>query len=222
MNELRDYQDWHQRYDDPGSGLTWRLQRVRHHIGDALDRHPGPRRLLSVCSGEGRDLLGVLGERDDAERVSAVLMELHPGLAGQARDDAAAAGLSRVEVRTVDASKTDAYRGAAPADIVLLVGIFGNVADDDVWRLVDFAPQLCRPGATSIWSRGRKFSRDLPGVTKGDLNDEVRAKFAGVGFTEIDYETRDRGNLPALGVVRYQGPSVDLRIQSTPLFTFLR
>jgi SAM-dependent methyltransferase len=222
MSERRDYQDWHRRYDDPGSGLSWRLERVQHHLRDAFDRHPGPVGVLSVCSGDGRDLLGVLAGRGDAERVSAVLLELHPGLARQARDAAAATGLGGVQVRTVDASDVDAYRGAVPADVVLLVGIFGNVADDDVWRLVAFAPQLCRPGATLVWSRGRRFSRDLPGVTAGDLNDEVRRRFAATGFVETAYETRDSDGRPALGVVRYDGPPVPLRPDPRPLFTFLR
>lgn len=222
MSGTRDYLDWHRRYDDPGSSLSWRLERVRHHIGSALDDHPGPTRVLSVCSGDGRDLLPVLAERRDADRVSAVLMELHPDLAQQARDAAAAARLAQVVVRTVDASAAEAYRGAAPADVVLLVGIFGNVADDDVWRLIAFAPQLCRPGATLVWSRGRRFSRDLPGVTAGDLNDAVRARFAAAGFSEIAYEPHDSGSLPALGVVRYDGPPVELRLDQPPLFTFLR
>lgn len=222
MSETRDYQEWHRRYDDPDSGLSWRLARVRHHISEALDRHQGELRVLSVCSGDGRDLLTVLCERDDADRVSAVLLELHPGLAQQARDAAAAAGLSRVEVRTADASSTDAYLGVVPADIVLLVGIFGNVADDDVWRLIDFAPQLCRPRATLVWSRGRKLGRELPGVTAGDLNEEIRSKFVEAGFSQTVYETHDSDSLPALGVVRYDGPPVGLRQHQPPLFTFLR
>jgi len=32
MSGTRDYQDWHRRYDDPGSSLSWRLQRVRRHM----------------------------------------------------------------------------------------------------------------------------------------------------------------------------------------------
>ena len=222
MSDVRDYEDWHQRYDDPRSGLSWRLERVRYHIGGALDGSPGPTRVLSVCSGDGRDVLGVLANRNDADRVSAVLMELHPGLAQQARDAATAAGLSQVEVRTVDAGSSDAYEGAAPADVVLLVGIFGNIADTDVWRLIDFAPRLCSPRATLIWSRGRHFTRDLPGVTSGDLNDEVQARFAEAGFTDIAYETHATSGLPALGVVRYEGPHVDRPLESSPLFTFLR
>lgn len=224
MSDLRDYEDWHERYDDPGSGLSWRLERVRHHIAAALGARRGPVRVLSVCSGDGRDLLGVLASGDGADRVSAVLMELHPGLAQRARDAAEAAGLGQVEVRTVDAGDPAAYEGAAPADVVLLVGIFGNVADADVWRLVEFAPRLCSPGATLIWSRGRHFTRDLPGVTRGDLNDAVRARFAGAGagFAETDYETHEGRGLPALGVVRYEGRRAGGPSEPGPLFTFLR
>jgi hypothetical protein len=218
----RDYQDWHRRYDDPGSGLSWRLRRVRHHLAAALDRHPGETTVLSTCAGDGRDVLGVLAGRDDADRVSVVLLELDPGLAEQGRAAAAAAGLARVDVRTVDASRAAAYVGTVPADVVLLVGIFGNVADDDVWRLIAFAPQLCRPGAVLLWSRGRAFSRALPGVTQGDLNDQVRARFADVGFVEDAYETHDAGGRPALGVLTYAGPPVELRTDQPPLFTFLR
>lgn len=219
---MRDYQDWHQRYDDPRSGLSWRLERVRHHINEVLDGRPGPLRVLSVCSGDGRDLLGVLAKRPDADRVSAVLIELHPVLAQQARDAAIDAGLSQIEVRTADASNPDAYDGAAPADLVLLVGILGNIADIDVWRLIDFAPRLCTPGATLIWSRGRHFTRELPGVTLGDLNDEVRARFAEACFTEIAYQTHDTSGLPALGVVLYEGSGTNEPLESGRLFTFLR
>jgi hypothetical protein len=164
----------------------------------------------------------VLADRDDARRVSAVLLELQPELAQQAREAAATAGLEQVEVRTVDASRVDAYRGAAPADLVLMVGIFGNIADADLSRLIAFAPQLCRPGATLVWSRGRKFRRELPGVTSRDLNDLVRLQFRAAGFSEVAYETHESGGQPALGVVRYAGPPVELWPDQPPLFTFLR
>ena len=76
MSRLRDYDEWHREYDDPGSDLSWRLRRVQAHLADALDRHPGPCRILSACSGDGRDVIEVLTGRDDADRVRAVLLEL--------------------------------------------------------------------------------------------------------------------------------------------------
>ena len=107
---------------------------------------------------------------------------------------------------------TDAYAGDVPAEIVLLVGIFGNISDDDLWRTIETAPALCALGATLLWSRGRD---------EGDLNGEVRARFAAAGFTELAYETLDRDGWPALGVVRYDGPPVELQ-PGQSLFTFRR
>jgi hypothetical protein len=212
MASIRDYDEWHAEYDDPDSDLSWRLRRVQAHLGLALDRHQGQCRIVSACSGDGRDVTQVLAGRHDADRVRAVLLELHPGIADRARAAAAAAGLAGVEVQTVDAGTTDAYTGAVPADIVLLVGIFGNISDDDLWRTIAAAPQLCAPGATLLWSRGRD---------EGDLNAEVRARFTAAGFAELAYEPLDRDGRPALGVVRYDGPPVDL-VPGQSLFTFIR
>jgi hypothetical protein len=212
VTEPRDYLKWHESYNDPESGLSWRLRTVQRYLRQALDRHSGPLRVLSVCSGDGRDVLGVLSERDDADRVSVTLIELHPEIAQRARDSASEAGLDHVEVRTADAGSTDAYLGAAPADLVLLVGIFGNISEADLERTIGAAGELCRPGATLLWSRGRD---------EDDLNDAVRAWFAAAGFAELDYDVRDTGSWPALGAMRYEGPLQTL----TPgrrLFTFLR
>ncbi len=212
VTSLRDYDDWHQHYDDPDSSLSWRLRRVRAALHTALDGSTGPCRILSACAGDGRDVIGVLRERSDGDRVSAVLVELHPGIAQRARDQAAAAGLTGIEVRTADAGRSDAYAGAVPAQIVLLVGIFGNVSDDDLWRLLAFAPQLCAPGATLLWSRGLDGS---------DRNDQVRARLTAAGFTELDYATSGGEAAAALGVVRYDGPPVALE-PGQPLFRFYR
>lgn len=213
MTEARDYVQWHEAYDDADSGLSWRLGVVQQLIEQALDRYAGPVRVLSSCAGDGRDILGVLAGRDDAHRVDVTLLELDPTLAARAREQAASSVPSaHVTVRTIDAGSTTAYAGAVPADLVLLVGIFGNISDDDVKRTIDAAPQLCRPGATLLWSRGRK---------DGDLNPQVRRWFADAGFAELDYLTLDRGNHPAVGAMRYDGPPRPL-VREARLFTFVR
>ena len=206
ISEARDYQEWHHRYDDPNSSLSGRLEQVRRQVGDALNRHPGKTRILSLCSGDGRDVLSV---RDDARRVSAVLLELQPELAQQARNAAGAAGLRQVEVRTVDASRVDAYRGVVPADFVLLVGIFGNIADADVSRLSAFAPQLCRPRATL----GRVAASPAAGCRESRLVTSTTRCAHSQGGRLLGgrlQDARERGR-PALGVVRYEGPRVELQ-----------
>ena len=209
MAGIRDYVSWHDGYDDPGSGQAWRLRTVQGLLAGELDRRPGPVRVLSVCAGDGRDVLEVLAGRGDAARVTATLLEIHPELVEHARALAARTDAT-VEVRAVDAGTTDAYAGAAPADLVLLVGIFGNISDDDVRTTVTAAPQLCRPGATLLWSRGRE---------REDLGPQVRRWFVEAGFTELGYATHDAGDWPALGSVRYDGPPRPL-VPAQHLFTF--
>lgn len=211
MSGLRDYEQWHRRYDDPTSDLSWRLRTVQGYIRQAIERHPGRIRILSCCSGDGRDVLEVLAKRNDSERISAVLVEAHRGIANRARRSAAEVA-ARVDVRTADAGVTDTYLGAVPAEVVLLVGIFGNISDTDLDLTIATAPALCGPAATLLWSRAR---------ARGDLNGLVRARFAAAGFTELDYATLDIDTWPAVGAVRYDGPPTPLS-PGKQLFTFLR
>ena len=59
---MRGYVEWNRAYDDPNPGLSWRLRTVQQAIEHALDERPGRLRALSACSGNGRDLLGVLAD----------------------------------------------------------------------------------------------------------------------------------------------------------------
>jgi hypothetical protein len=144
--------------------------------------------------------------------VSVVLLEAQPDIADLARARAAAAGVADLRVRVCDAADTANYGDAVPADLVLLVGIFGNVSHTDISRTIATAPQFCAPGATLIWSRGR--DRD-------DVNDRIRGEFADAGFTELAYAESDLRSRPALGSVRYEGPAVPLDPEQH-LFTFWR
>lgn len=210
---LRDYAAWHGDYNDPESGLSWRLRMVRRYITAVLDERDGPVEVLSVCAGDGRDIIGVLAERADAARVHATLLEIHPGLAEKARRNAASAGL-QVDVRTLDAGISDSYRGLPTADLVLLVGIFGNISEDDLQRTIAASAALCAEGAAVVWSRGR-------GGGLVDRNDVVRAWFHDAGFTELDYSTSERGQRPALGLVRFDGPARAVQ-PGEQWFTFIR
>ncbi|MDA0633997.1 methyltransferase domain-containing protein [Nonomuraea sp. MCN248] len=156
-----DWQTWHDDYDLSGSPLARRLRVVQERIEAALDAcAPGPVKAISLCAGQGRDLLGVLAAHPRRADVRARLVELDPRNAAAARQAAAAAGLDQVEVLTADAAFTDCYQGMAPADLVLACGIFGNITDEDIERTVDACSQLCATGGTVIWTR----HRDAPDV----------------------------------------------------------
>jgi len=173
----RDWFTWHDAYDHPGTALARRLAAIQEQIRAALDAaRPGPLRAISLCAGQGRDLIGVLAGHPRRPDVRARLVELDPRNAEAARQAAQAAGLSQVEVVTGDAALTDAYAGMTPADLVLACGVFGNVADADVERTVGYCTQLCARGGTVVWTRGRWPPDLLPRICRW---------FAGRGFDEL-------------------------------------
>ena len=174
---MGEWVDWHTGYA-PGTPLSRRLAVVQGLIRTGLDgRAPGPIRVISLCAGDGRDLLGAITDHPRRLDVSARLVELDPELASRAR--ARAAEMSpAVEVVTGDASITTAFAGAVPADVVLVCGVFGNISDQDIHRTVDQLPSLCAPNATVIWTRGT-FSPDLTPT--------IRVWFMEAGFTELDF-----------------------------------
>ncbi len=201
---------WHQQYDEAGSSLRRRLEIVSHRLRQALDAAPpGPLKLVSMCAGEGRDVLGVLPGHPRLDDVAARLVELDPHLVAVAREQAAAAGLSSVEVAEGDASSTSAYAGMVPADIVLVCGVFGNVPDEDVCATVSELPHLCAPGATVIWTRHRMAP---------DLTPTIRGWFADAGFEEIAFDA-EQPYLFGVGTARFMGTPAPFRPGRT-MFTF--
>jgi hypothetical protein len=167
-----DWKLWHDRYDDPASAFTRRLETVRERVRGALDQATittvttitttaadhGPLRAISLCAGQGRDLIPVLAEHPRGRDVHARLVELDPDNAEHARRAAAEAGLDRVEVVTGDASLTDHYLDLAPADLVLVCGVYGNLRPADIENTIATCAALCATGGTVIWTCGRKVN----------------------------------------------------------------
>jgi hypothetical protein len=183
---------WHGAYDDPASPLSARLERVRWHLARAIDRAaPGPVHLLSLCAGQGHDVIGVLPGHPRRDDVRALLVEADPGNAALAASRAAEAGLAGVEVRRADAGLVSNFADVLPAGVLLLCGIFGNVSESDIERTVRAAPGLCAHGATVIWTRNRR---------PPDLTPRIRAWFTGCGFEEVAFEAPATPTMTGLGV----------------------
>jgi len=152
----RDWYAWHDAYNDPGSGLSRRLAWVQDRIRAALDSAPpGPFRAVSICAGQGRDLIGALAAHPRRGDVTARLVELDPRNTEVARRLAAAASLPGLEIVTGDAALAGQYAGLVPADLVLACGLFGNITDAHVGRMIGYCTQLCATGGTVVLTRAR-------------------------------------------------------------------
>jgi hypothetical protein len=176
----RDWWEWHKPYDNPGSPLSYRLAAVTSHLRVALDQFgAGPIRIISMCAGQGRDVISVVADHPSGGDVRARLVELDPRNVDYARRTAAAVPRAVIDVHQADAGTTDAYVGAVPAQVVLACGVFGNITDDDIHRTVLSLPALCARDATVIWTRHRR---------PPDLTPTIREWFEGAGFEEVAFD----------------------------------
>jgi hypothetical protein len=107
-------------------------------------------------------------------------LEIHSVSAG--RKQAAALGLSR-QVNFIHADATDfaTYQMFAPADVLLLSGVWGHVSLDTRTTLVDSLAALCRPGGTVIWTRGAKKGAERVR--------QIRSLFAPNMWSELSFES---------------------------------
>jgi hypothetical protein len=172
-----DWAAWHAAYEDPDSVLGRRLALVQAQVRAALDAAPrGPIRAVSVCAGQGHDLIGVLAGHPRREDCSALLVELDARNVALANAAARGAGLDGVRAVAADGSLSDSYLDGVPADLVLVCGVLGNVSAQDALATVGQLPELCAAGATVIWTRHRN---------PPDLVPQLRERFEQAGFSEL-------------------------------------
>lgn len=174
---MRDWVEWHEGYDDPSSALARRLVVVKRCLQTALDGIGPSATILSLCSGDGRDVIEVLQDRP--ERVGrAVLVELDSHIAKRAARAATNAGLDEVEVRNRDAGALDSFADVVPVNVLMLCGIFGNIEHASVRNVIECASKLVRAGGWVIWTRGGSAP---------DRRSEIRSWFVDAGFEEIAF-----------------------------------
>lgn len=206
----RDWVAWHRDYEVEGPHAR-RLAIVQAQVARAVAaRGITPIRVLSLCSGDGRDLTGGLSRLDTGDRMRGRLVELDPTLARRARQGIEAAALHGLEVREGDAGSTSACVGAVPVDLLLVCGVFGNISDADIERTIRALPTICAEGATVIWTRHRR---------PPDRTPAIRRWFRATGFRH-DAFIRVPDSLASVGVERFVGTPAPFQA-GVRLFEFL-
>jgi hypothetical protein len=210
VNEPR-WVAWHHQYAEPGHALIRRLRDIQRQISTYLDRAPAnDLSILSLCAGQGDDVLAVLPNHPAAARVRADLVELEEGNVTVVRERIARLTLDRVEVHQADAGLSDTYAGLVPADLVLACGLFGNMTDEDVATTIAALPQLCSSDAQVIWTRHRRSP---------DLTPTINEWFAAAGFRQLRFHAPDNNGW-AVGTHRLVGQPEPLRLGER-WFTFV-
>jgi len=176
MANTKDWVEWHQPYEDADSALSHRLRTVQQQLRDALaDRSGLSTRIVSICAGQGDDVIGVLAAHSGQSDITADLIELDIRNVEIARRRVGELGLREVSVINRDAGDMATYTGVSPADVLMVCGVFGNIRVADMARTVATLPQLCRSGATVIWTRHTR---------PPDITPSIRRWFIDHGFDD--------------------------------------
>ena len=178
MSTIADWNEWHHQYDDPDSELSHRSRLVREQVVAAVDAMPpGPVTVVSICGGQGLELIGALADHPRRTDVRGRLVELDERNAEIAREGTRVAGIDGLEVLQGDASASDSYAGLPRADLVILSGVFGHLAPADRRTLIGALPQICGSGGKVVLTTYE---------VQPERTEELRAIFGAVGFEEID------------------------------------
>lgn len=218
-----DWHKWHKGYDR-NPALKKRLALVRKHLSKCLDRSaPGEVRIISVCAGDGRDVLNTVADHRRRADARVRLVELDPDLVADGKNACQALGLSgHVEFVNGDATEPDWYRAVAPANIVVMCGMLGLIGLAELPNVVRAMQGLCAHKGHVVWTRRLDWRN---GVEQTKM---LRGLMAKAGFRQARLSMTSFGALfsttpgPsfAVGMHRYDGEPVALP-QSGRLFTIL-
>lgn len=208
---MPDWLQWHEGYATAGSPQSQRLPVVVRRLTKALSlvASPSPR-LLSLCAGDGRDVISALADGPDRP-VAATLVEKDDVLAGRARMAANAARLTGLQVRCADAGTIASFADVLPVDVLMLCGIFGNIQLESVRHVVDTVPRLVRSGGFVIWTKGGR---------PPDRRPDVRGWFAAAGMAEVAFDGAPAPFGVGLNHVGQDLPLPSGEALTEPLFSF--
>jgi predicted RNA methylase len=209
-----DWTSWHERYES-SKPLQERLNEVCAQITRVISKASGDCvRVISICAGDGRDLVGSLAALRGSATVCATLVESNLQLVAKGQAMVEEFGLAdQIRFRCADATQSETYDGICPADLVILSGAFGNLRAHSVERLIVALQCLCTHGARVIWTRNLREFDDGEAATQ-----KIRACFNAANFVEEVFAQTPQG-IFAVGTHVFFGENKPLS-KSEKLFEF--
>lgn len=194
-----DWSEWYKQYDSFPS-LQARLRIVQEQITAALNEcPPGPVRIVSICAGDGRDLIGTLQNHPRRNDVTASLLDSDLDSVYRGKTAAVAAGLGgQLNFIHADAALAGNYAGAIPADLVILSGLLVHLRHENVPAFIRSLRMFCRTGGYVIWNRHFVLYQGHEQVRV------IRKLFQQATFEEIHFETTALDGF-AVSRVRFTG-----------------
>jgi hypothetical protein len=211
IEKIGDWSAWHDEYENTDSELNARKRAVQAQVAKIVERcPPGPVTVVSICGGQGREVIGALETHPRRADVRGRIVELDVENAAFARAWAQKAQLGNLEVVTGDASINDSYAGLPPVDLVVVSGVFGHLSEADRLVTIKFLRQICRQGGCVVWTFFRRNEEQTA---------RLRGYFTEQMFEEESFETLSGEYAFTIGRNRYAGAPTPFEPHAK-IFTF--
>ena len=172
------WNDWHIIYDDKESAPYKRSIITQELVNNYLNIHKKNIIILSICSGQARDILPAIAGREDKDRITTYLLDIDKDCLEYAQEYARIHDIPNVHTINKDASLKESYDDIPKVDLIVICGLFGHLVPEDIATTALFLQTLIEDNATVIWSRNKFFN---------DHSDNIRNIFNQLSYKEIDF-----------------------------------
>ena len=152
------WNDWHSIYDDKESAPYKRSIITQELVNNYLNIHKKNIIILSICSGQARDILPAIAGREDKDRITTYLLDIDKDCLEYAQEYARIHDIPNVHTINKDASLKESYDDIPKADLIVICGLFGHLVPEDIAATALFLQTLIEDNATVIWSRNKFFN----------------------------------------------------------------
>lgn len=146
-------------YNDPTSGLSLKLIHIKNLIKSFLKESDRDIIVVSLASGQGRDILESVYELQSDKKISIYLIDSDQESLDYAANFCIEKSISNVTLVLGDASLSDLFKKyeIPRADLILMCGIFGRMSLLDIESIIKSSKQLINDGGNIIWTVNNKI-----------------------------------------------------------------
>jgi hypothetical protein len=155
------WNDWHIIYDDKESAPYKRSLLTQQLINNYLISHKKNIIILSICSGQARDILPAIAGREDKDRITTYLLDIDKDCLEYAQEYACIHDIPNVHTINKDASLKESYDDIPKADLIVICGLFGHLVPEDIATTASFLAHISDNDAHVIWSINQNFNQTI-------------------------------------------------------------
>ena len=171
-------ENWHLNHNDMNSTPYKRNKDEQNLIKTCLNSIKNNVNIISICSGQARDILPILAGKKDNNKINTYLIDTDLECLEYADNYAKENKIPNVHLINKNAGLRETYNDIPQADIIIICGVFGHLSLLDIKSTISFIKHLLNENGFVIWSR-HKFDNDI--------SEDIKNIFKELNFNELAF-----------------------------------